>query len=307
MKTLFCIILMGLGHHLACAQGVGINEDGSEPDASAILHVHSDSKGLLISRMEAAARLSIQEPATGLLVYQTDGEAGFFYHDGHQWIAVADAAATRQGIRDINGNSYPIVRIGAQWWMAENLRTLHFNNGDPIPLLASAAQWSDASYPASSAYNGSPGDYGETYGLLYNAYAVTDIRNLCPSDWRVATTSDWQLLNETLGADAGGKLKSPGFWEYPNTGASNASGFAALPAGLRHENGYFGALFFQTLFWAPDSDDGEAPQSSVLTHESSEILLQEASPGQGLSVRCVLPAQGEEHKASGKMSTINQR
>lgn len=289
MRLAFCIIILLAGQYLARAQSVGINEDGSEPDASAILHVQSESKGILIPRMDAAARLSIDEPAKGLLVYQTDGEAGFYYHDGLHWMALSDAASARQAVRDIDGNSYPVVRIGSQWWMAENLRSMHFSNGDAIPLVAQAALWPEASSPASTAYNGLPGDYGEAYGLLYNAYAATDERNICPPGWRVSTTGDWQLLSETLGDGAGGRLKSPGQWEFPNEGASNASGFAALPAGLRYPNGYYGELHFKALFWAPNPTGKGDLQASMLTHESAEFQLQEANPAQGLSIRCVLP------------------
>lgn len=290
MRTFFFTIMMGMGLHLAYAQSVGINEDGSDPEVSAILHVQSEGKGLLIPRMEAASRLSIPQPANGLLVYQTDGQAGFYYHNGHHWTALADAASTRQMVRDVDGNSYPVVQIGSQWWMAKNLRSTHFSNGDPIPFLDPAVHWSEASSPASSAYNGLLAEYGERYGLLYNAHAAADDRNICPPGWRVSTIEDWQLLAETLGEDAGGKLKSPRTWEYPNAGASNLSGFAALPAGLRDTNGHYGELHFKTLFWAPNPTVKGDLQASILTHESAEVQLQEANPAQGLSIRCVLTA-----------------
>lgn len=87
------------------AQNVGINADGSTPDASAMLHVKSSDKGLLIPSMTAAQRAAIVSPATGLLVYQADGITGFYYNNGTPvapgWITLTTTNATWQ----ITGNS----------------------------------------------------------------------------------------------------------------------------------------------------------------------------------------------------------
>jgi hypothetical protein len=64
------------------SQGVGINADGSAPDASAMLDVKSTTTGFLVPRMTSGQKTSINAPATGLLVFQTDGTAGFYYNSG---------------------------------------------------------------------------------------------------------------------------------------------------------------------------------------------------------------------------------
>jgi hypothetical protein len=70
------------------AQGVGINADGTTPDNSAMLDIKSTDKGLLIPRITATQRTLINNPAPGLMVYQTDAPSGFYYYDGTAWTAV---------------------------------------------------------------------------------------------------------------------------------------------------------------------------------------------------------------------------
>ena len=97
--TLFIYaILLPVG--MAFAQGVGINSDGSPADSSAMLDVKSTSKGLLMPRMTAGQRDSIASPATGLMVYQTDAPAGFYYYNGTAWTSVGGSA------RHITGELY---------------------------------------------------------------------------------------------------------------------------------------------------------------------------------------------------------
>lgn len=77
-----------LATHTAFSQGVAINEDNSSADASAILDVKSTTKGLLIPRLTQTQRDAISTPATGLIIYQTDATAGFYYYNGTAWTAV---------------------------------------------------------------------------------------------------------------------------------------------------------------------------------------------------------------------------
>jgi hypothetical protein len=89
--TLFITaVLLSVG--MTFAQGVGINSDGSPADSSAMLDVKSTNKGLLTPRMTAGQRGSIASPAAGLMVYQTDAPAGFYYYNGTTWTSVGGSA-----------------------------------------------------------------------------------------------------------------------------------------------------------------------------------------------------------------------
>jgi uncharacterized protein (TIGR02145 family) len=153
-------------------------------------------------------------------------------------------------VSDIDGNAYNTVLIGAQCWTKENLRVRRYNNGTSIPFNAtggSSSSWSNLTIGAHTLYaQDSMGKSSNLtkYGYLYNWYAAkgiyttgtilpNDTLKICPSGWRVPTDADWTTLTTNLGGEsvAGGKMKSVGttFWIGPNIGATNESGFSALP------------------------------------------------------------------------------
>jgi microcystin-dependent protein len=94
MKTLKTILAALLISAAAFAQNVGINSDGTAPDASAMLDVKSIEKGMLMPRMSKAQRDDINTPATGLLIFQTDNTPGFYYYTGLAWVAVTSAVSS---------------------------------------------------------------------------------------------------------------------------------------------------------------------------------------------------------------------
>jgi uncharacterized protein (TIGR02145 family) len=156
---------------------------------------------------------------------------------------------TMETISDVDGNSYSIVKIGTQIWMAENLKTTKYNDGTLISLQGSK--------------NGIEGwywdnfgsiEYKSNYGLLYNWYAVTNDK-LCPIGWHVPVVIEWHSLIDYLGGFnvAGSKLKESGtsHWNDPNTDATNESGFTALPAGyLGQSDTLFHAFHLEGRWWA---------------------------------------------------------
>ncbi|MBS9525273.1 fibrobacter succinogenes major paralogous domain-containing protein [Litoribacter alkaliphilus] len=137
-------------------------------------------------------------------------------------------------VRDADGNSYRIIRIGNQYWMGENLRTTTYCNGDDIPEVGASNDWLSLNSGVYTRFNNSQ-EYGRPYGNYYTQEAVQDSRGLCPCGWKIPSNADWQQLISTLGgnAAAGGRMKNPTTdrWKYPNTGANNDSGFNAIGAG----------------------------------------------------------------------------
>lgn len=158
-------------------------------------------------------------------------------------------------MRDIDGNVYKTVKIGNQWWMAENLRVTHYRNGDPVKNVQDADEWNDTDEGAYCRYDNDNEKIAK-YGLLYNWYTVNDDRNIAPAGWHVPTDEDWKQLEKFLGVNAGGKLKEAGTadWEDPNKDAVNSSGFTALPAGRRvahiSEPSEFSEFGESAYFWS---------------------------------------------------------
>ncbi|MDB4656255.1 HYR domain-containing protein, partial [Flavobacteriales bacterium] len=197
-------------------------------------------------------------------------------------------------VSDIEGNDYATVTIGNQVWMAENLRTATYSNGDPIPQVQGAISWgatNNGAWCVKTAPN-----WEATYGKFYNHKAVRETRNVCPSGWHVPFISEWDTLITVLGdpIELGGELKNTDtlLWDSPNVGASNSSGFSGLPAGLR--SGFFGSVNFSgegsdANWWTADvpTSSGSNPKYKRL-RSSDAVLDQLGRLGRsGLSVRCI--------------------
>jgi uncharacterized protein (TIGR02145 family) len=194
-------------------------------------------------------------------------------------------------LTDVDGNSYNTVWIGEQLWMAENLKTTKYNDGTSIPLEWDAWTWSNLNTPAYCWYNNDEAT-GNTYGALYNWYTVST-GNLCPAGWHVPTDAEWTMLTTYLGGEnvAGGKLKEIGtsHWNSPNTGATNETGFTAVPGGYRHYyDGSFGGIGDYGVWWsATQTHQDWATLRSVgydrsNVHRDANYYMQ-----YGLSVRCL--------------------
>jgi uncharacterized protein (TIGR02145 family) len=151
---------------------------------------------------------------------------------------------------DYDGNQYNTVVIGTQTWMAENLKTIHYNDGSEIPLVSNSASWAGALSGAYCTFGFNAANLA-TYGALYNWYSV-NTGKLCPVGWHVPTDIEWLLLTTNLGGSsvAGGKMKETGttHWVSPNTGADNSSGFTALGGSTIDYNGV-SAILGQTAYW----------------------------------------------------------
>ena len=128
-------------------------------------------------------------------------------------------------VTDIDGNVYNTVKIGTQVWMTENLKVKRYRNGDQVVKVTTSSDRFAGSYETLTYFN--------IQGVIYNWFAVSDSRNLAPAGWHIPTDEDWTTLVTYLGGDdiAGGKLKETGtaHWQSPNVGATNESGFTALP------------------------------------------------------------------------------
>jgi len=152
------------------------------------------------------------------------------------------------------------IVIGTQTWMVENLDVVKYRNGDTIPQVTDPTAWAALTTGAWCWYANSSSN-GTTYGKLYNWYAVNDARGLAPVGYHVPTYTEWTTLTNYLGGDdlAGGKMKSTTLWNSPNTGATNDSGFTALPASFRgYDGGFVGIGEYFTCWSSSEYNTTEA-------------------------------------------------
>ena len=191
-------------------------------------------------------------------------------------------------VTDIDGNVYQTVTIGTQVWMAENLKVTHYRNGDSIPNVPGGLAWDALVEGAYCNFDNSL-DTVAVYGRLYNWYAVNDPRNIAPEGWHVPSHSEWQTLVWSFDANAGGQLKEAGttHWVSPNKGATNESGFTALPAGMCGYQGHYIGMPQETWFWSSSEYNTSRARELELTAYDSLYSLSDLGKYSGLSVRCI--------------------
>ena len=199
------------------------------------------------------------------------------------------------------GYDYATVLIGDQCWFAENLRSENYDNGDAIPAGLSDSEWSSTTSGATAVYGESASNL-ETYGRLYNWYAVDDVRGLCPSGWHVPTDAEWMTMEMALGmseseanstgwrgTDQGTQMKTTYGWNGGGNG-TNSSGFSGLPGGNRDANGYF-YVAGNNGYWWSSSPTGSSAWFRFLDFSSEYVFRYYYYLRFGFSVRCVRDAE----------------
>lgn len=193
---------------------------------------------------------------------------------------------------DAEGNVYKTILINNKVWMAENLRTKKYSNGDNIPYVSLDGIWSGLTTGAYCYYNND--SLNECpYGILYNGYAVADNRNVCPIGWHVPSVNERDSLMDYLASNGapglpGTQLKSKGtyYWNAPN-GGNNVVGFSALPAGYRAFTSEYFQLHIKTYFWTSTAYTSNMGYEFDLVNTGGSAHSGAANKLQGNSVRCI--------------------
>jgi len=197
---------------------------------------------------------------------------------------------TLKTVTDRDGNIYNTVRIGTQVWLKQNLKTTKYNDGTSIPNITVNTDWQAVTTPGYCWYNNNV-SYKSVYGALYNWYSVNTAK-LCPTGWHVPTDAQWTTLATYLGGEsvAGGKLKEAGttHWISPNTGATNSSGFTALPGGYRDGTGPYYIIGYNGYWWSSTqySTTPNAWNRSI-PFGSTNVFRNLDQERHGFSVRCL--------------------
>ncbi len=194
----------------------------------------------------------------------------------------------------------PNVSIGTQIWSNTNLDVTTYRDGTPIPQVTDPTAWANLTMGAWCYYNNDTAN-GAIYGKLYNWYAVAGIHDndpntsnkvLAPIGWHIPTNSELTTISTSLGGNliAGGKMKTTGtsLWQSPNTGATNESGFSAIPYGFRHEDGSFMSIGFNYNLWSITEYDINKAYSRHLTYDNNGFITGLGLwKKRGFSVRCI--------------------
>jgi len=200
-------------------------------------------------------------------------------------------------VTDIEGNSYKTVKIGTQEWMAENLRTKKYRNGETITNLSGDTTWMKITTGAYCNYDYN-NDNPSIYGRYYNWYAVNDGRNIAPTGWHVPTDIEWTILTTYLGGDnvAGLKLQESGrstHWWF-NTNATNESGFTAIGAGFVGDpneavlDGTILGIWVYAYWWTSTENNSTEAKCRCISMNSNNIVSKYSKlKGYGYSMRCI--------------------
>ena len=202
-----------------------------------------------------------------------------------------------------DGNEYNWVQIGDQVWMAENLAYL-----PSVNMVADGSEDAAGSYYYVYGYDGTnvadakATDNYATYGVLYNWTAAMNgeassttnpsgIQGVCPAGWHLPSDAEWTVLTDYLGGElvAGGKLKETGttHWASPNTGATNETGFTALPGGYRDLDGAFYSIGYHGGWWSATESSATSAWNRFMSGSISSVDRDYDSKEVGFSVRCV--------------------
>ena len=197
-----------------------------------------------------------------------------------------------------DGRVYKTVKIGTQTWMAENLAYL------PSVSPSSEGSYTDPyyyvyDYQGSNVTEAKATSNYRTYGVLYNWPAALQA---CPAGWHLPMDAEWKTLEMHLGMsqvqadatlwrgiDEGGKLKETGttHWRSPNTGATNETGFSALPGGNRRHYGSFGVVGGSGHWWSATELCTYHAWNRYVRYDYSYVTRFYYTKDYGFSVRCV--------------------
>jgi uncharacterized protein (TIGR02145 family) len=203
---------------------------------------------------------------------------------------------------DADGNMYRTIKIGNQWWMAENLKTIRYRDSSLILHLTNlnATQWSSNTTGAYCEYE----DGNSTPGLLYNWFSVSSEHNLAPAGWHIPSDDEWKELERNLGmsppdadnsgwrgSHVGDKLKiggTEGWRASENVWPTNESGFTALAGSCRLFDGSWGSPgLTQTGFWWTSTASANEAWYRYLDYKNANVFRSHCSQNYGFSVRCI--------------------
>jgi uncharacterized protein (TIGR02145 family) len=190
-------------------------------------------------------------------------------------------AKGQEVVKDYDGNVYKTVKIGTRVWMAENLKVIHYRNGDPIPNVKESTQWKELTTGAYCDVKNKP-DNTKAFGLLYNWYSAGDERNICPIGWHVPSDLEWNALTTFLSGE-----KGPG-GVLPGSAAINQSLFRFLPEDFRGYDGEFSGIGYGGGgWWSATIGTAETAFYRGVNYNTASRQRLEGPKSFGYHIRCI--------------------
>jgi len=207
-----------------------------------------------------------------------------YAREGNGTITYGDTLAYRprlcpDSIQDVSGNWYHVVEINNRCWTKENLRSEYYPDNSLIPFESNSGSWVSTFGGSRCAPNGNTSNT-ETYGWLYNWYAVSDPRKVCPEGWKVPTKEDWLQLNNSFSAT---ELMDT-TWDD----GTNSTGFSGTGAGMREAAGDYSGFLSVGGWWS--SSEVAEDTSKAYSFKIDSIpnsLVPQLDKNSGLSIRCI--------------------
>ena len=200
-------------------------------------------------------------------------------------ISLCKAQQLIETVKDYDGNEYHAIKIGNQIWLKENIKSLHYTDGVPIPGVV--------------AYNNDE-SMASIYGRLYTWDAAMrnsnkeKVQGLAPAGYHIPSDAEWLELENYLGGAsvAGGKMKDPGtaLWKSPNTDADNSSGLSILPAGeydAYYSPNKFSLINEYAVFWTSTEINSSKARGRYLGYNSSASMIYDWFKVMKYSIRCI--------------------
>ncbi|MCX6296037.1 MAG: fibrobacter succinogenes major paralogous domain-containing protein [Bacteroidetes bacterium] len=210
-------------------------------------------------------------------------------------------------VTDISGHTYKTVKIGKQWWMAEDLRVTKYCDSSFIALVGAPPTDTTWSQHTTGAYCNNLDPFGNVIGVFYNYYAISDPRGIAPIGWHIPSDDEWKEMEQHLGMSAaaadntgwrgtheGEKLKVVrgtinGWSDYGNIWSTNESGFSALAGGCRMFNGSFGdpGQYSTGFWWTISTQSTDKAWYRYLDYKNANVFRYYGLKTYGFSIRCV--------------------
>jgi uncharacterized protein (TIGR02145 family) len=232
--------------------------------------------GTITSGVWSGTAVAVEKGGTGLISAGTNGQV--LTSTGSGTLTWSNATSV----------IYTSVLIGTQQWMQQNLEVVTYRDGTVITQVTDATAWAGLTTGAWCYYDNDP---SSGYGKLYNWYAVNDPRGLAPQGWHIPTDAEWTTLSTFLDGDAasGGKMKSIGItkWTFPNTSATNESGYSGLPGGNRSSSGTFSNVGGIGVWWSATELYSIWAWGRGLYSGIGLLGRGEYNKGSAFSVRCI--------------------